>query len=165
MGCITSKEVLETPAVTVTTPVTTPAVTVTTPVETQLLNSTYENTEVFSPTFTKAKVVRVYDGDTIHVSAIVCGKVYRFIIRMYGYDSPELRTKDLEEKLAGYDAKEFLSKRIGGKIVDVFIHPIKEKFGRLLATISDSDGEVNSWMIANGHGKAYFGGTKEKYQA
>lgn len=127
-----------------------------------LQNATYNNTRPFIPTFTSGKCIKVYDGDTFHIAAVVNGDVYRFVARMYGYDSPELRTKNAKEKEAGYKAKAALDKRIGGKTVSVFCHPIKEKFGRLLVTISDGEGEINKWMVENGHGTPYFGGTKEK---
>lgn len=128
----------------------------------KIQEATYDNTQPFTPLFTNGKCVKVYDGDTIHIAAIVNGDIYRFTIRLYGYDSPEIRSKNAKEKEAGYKAKNALSERIEGKMVNVLIHPIKEKFGRILATISDSKGEVNKWMIENGYGIPYFGGSKEK---
>ncbi len=86
------------------------------------------------------------------------------MIRMYGYDSPELRTRNPDEKLAGLEAKKVLSERILGKIVKVEILPIKEKFGRLLCNVSDEQGCINDWMIEHGYGKPYFGGHKEEFE-
>jgi endonuclease YncB( thermonuclease family) len=128
-----------------------------------LVHCTYQNTPPFTPTFTEAKVVKIYDGDTLHVVALIEGKPHRFMIRMYGYDSPELKSKDPNEKSAAIKARDFLASRINGKIVNVKIYPIKEKFGRILADLSDQEGVINSWMIKNGHGKPYFGGTKEGF--
>src|SRR4051812_31289889 len=112
-----------------------------------LTNATYENTPVYYPAFTKAKCIKVYDGDTFHVACTVDGKVQRFMIRAYGYDSPEIRSRNAVEKLAGLTAKKFLQKRIEGKIINVNIIREKEKFGRILATISDAEGDINKWMI------------------
>lgn len=123
---------------------------------------TYENCRTFIPSFTQCKCVRVYDGDTVHIVGYINGLPYRFTSRLYGYDSPEMKSNNLDEKKCAQNAKIFLENRILGKILDVYIHPIHEKYGRLLVTLSDSSGEINKWMVENGHGKPYFGGTKEK---
>lgn len=127
-----------------------------------LINATYENTEVFTPSFNQAKVVKVYDGDTLHVVAMLFNQPYRFMVRMYGYDSPELRSKNPVEKEAAQAARKALSDRVLYRMVQINIRPEKDKYGRLLARIADSNGSVNDWMIEQGHGKPYFGGTKEK---
>jgi endonuclease YncB( thermonuclease family) len=117
----------------------------------------YENTEPFYPDIKSGKVVKVYDGDTIHVAALYKNQVYRFMIRLYGYDSPEVKGVSKND---GLRAKDALEKRILNKIVSINILQKKEKYGRLLATISDTDGEINKWMIKEGYGIPYFGGTK-----
>ena len=53
----------------------------------------------------KAKVVNVYDGDTIKVVILFHNKLTRFL-RMTGYDSPELRTKNQNEKAAAIKARD-----------------------------------------------------------
>jgi micrococcal nuclease len=133
------------------------------PPEHPLTRCTYSNTTPFAPVFTEAKVIKVYDGDTIHVAALIAGVPQRFMIRMYGYDSPELKSKDPNEKKAANIAKGTLSDRVLNKLVNVKIYPIKEKFGRILAVLSDDQGEINKWMVSEGHGKPYFGGTKEGF--
>jgi endonuclease YncB( thermonuclease family) len=129
-----------------------------------LQHATYKNTPPFFPSFTECKVVKVYDGDTFHVAAIVDNKIQRFMIRSMGYDSPELRTKNSEEKKAGLTAKQALSDRIEGKMVEIKIHRLKDKYGRLLATISDQQGDINQWMLKQGYGVPYTGGTKLTFQ-
>lgn len=130
-----------------------------------LCKCTYKNTEPFMPSFTKCFPVKIYDGDTIWAAAIVDGKCFRFNIRMYGYDSPELRSKNPDEKLAAVTARDALASKIEGKLVTVHIHNIKEKFGRLLCTLYDDQGnDINEWMISSGYGKPYFGGTKEEFE-
>ncbi len=146
MGCIQQKEVPSTVTTT----------------STSLENCTYENCRTFIPTFTQCKCVKVYDGDTLHIVGIVNGKPYRFTSRMYGYDSPEMKSSNPDEKKSAQLAKVFLENRVAGKTLNVYIHPIHEKYGRLLVTLSDDQGEINKWMVENGHGKPYFGGTKEK---
>jgi len=128
-----------------------------------LFNSTYKNTPPFFPSFKECKVVKIYDADTWHAAAIVDGKVQRFMIRMMGYDSPELRTKNPAEKKAALEAKDALVKRMDQKMVQIEIIPKKEKYGRLLAIVRDEQGEVNKWMVDHGYGKPYFGGKKEVF--
>ena len=51
------------------------------------------NTEMFSleGQYKLCKVVDVYDGDTIKVVFDLNGSLYRWTIRMIGYDSPEMK--------------------------------------------------------------------------
>ena len=41
----------------------------------------------------RAKVVDVYDGDTITIVIFNKGGVEKYKLRMYGYDSPEIKPK------------------------------------------------------------------------
>lgn len=129
--------------------------------ESQSINK--EDLEDFYPNITKAHCISVYDGDTIHIAGYVDGKFYRFMCRMYGYDSPELRSKNEEEKKSALIAKHALEQRVLDKVVNVKVHHIREKYGRLLVTLSDSGGNINEWMISNGYGYPYEGGTKKKF--
>ena len=46
----------------------------------------------------KAKIVSVYDGDTIKVVFAVLGKLYKFNSRIQHVDTPEIRTRNKKEK-------------------------------------------------------------------
>ena len=115
----------------------------------------------------KAKVISVYDGDTITLMIDQGMKHFaRVKVRMIGINTPEIRTKDLDEKQRGYQAKEYLQRRIEGK--DIIVHTVKKgKFGRWLGVIWDYDenldelGEsLNDEMIRMGHAFAYDGGKR-----
>ena len=60
----------------------------------------------------KCKITRVVDGDTVDVDIDLGFGVWMLKqrIRMYGIDTPESRTRDLEEKKYGLAAKDFLVK-------------------------------------------------------
>lgn len=134
------------------------------PVPQILIDATCENTPVFYPSFQVAKCIKVYDGDTVHLACVVDDeKVHRFTARMFGYDSPELRSKNGREKKAAKEARDFLAARVLGKIVIVRVHHIPEKWGRVLVTLFDDSGEINEWMISKGHGVRYNGGTKQEF--
>lgn len=116
------------------------------------------------------KVVDVYDGDTIRVVVIHNEIRAQYKVRMYGYDSPEMKpgkTTPNRQALveAANAAKSALDDRIGGCLVYV-VFGAYDKYGRVLANIYELDDElnvganINDWMIASGHGKPYFGGTK-----
>jgi micrococcal nuclease len=121
----------------------------------------------------KCKCLRVVDGDTIDAEIDLGFKVYiRERIRFYGINTPESRTRDLEEKARGLAAKQFL-KDILTKSKNKFILESmvdkKGKFGRILGTLYveyQKEGEsidkinVNQYLIDNGHAVAYFGGKR-----
>ena len=115
----------------------------------------------------KAEVLSVYDGDTVTLMIDHGLKhLARVKVRMIGIDTPEIRTKDLEEKKRGYEAKDYLKSRIEGKTV--VVHTVKKgKFGRWLAVLwsyedhmSDLGESLNDEMIRMGHAKAYDGGKR-----
>lgn len=118
----------------------------------------------------KAKVLKCYDADTVTLLIDVGFNIFiKEKVRLYALDTPELRTKDLEEKKAGYAARDFVRKLILKK--QVIIKTIKKtkkddsaksgKFGRLLVEIFLEDGtSLNNLIIAKGHGRLYYGEKK-----
>jgi micrococcal nuclease len=111
---------------------------------------------------TEAKVVHVYDGDTIHVVFHYFNSYYKWVCRIAHVDTPELRTKNEEEKKKGYDTRDKLRELILDKIVTLQCLEF-DKYGRLLAEIYMNDIHVNQWLIDNHLAKSYEGGTKEKW--
>ena len=116
------------------------------------------------------RVVDIYDGDTCKVVFKLNRKIYRWNVRMEGYDSPEIRIskKDPnreEKKQKAKNAKEFLIDLIMNKDQLVYIKCGKfDKYGRLLGKIyqnKDDTISVNDKMISNNHGYPYIGGTKK----
>ena len=134
-----------------------------------LVSATYENTVPFQPSFTRARLVKCYDGDTIWVAAEQDGKVMRFNIRMMGYDSPELKGSSANEKQAAIIARNALEELLGNAPFRVEISPVREKYGRILATcwVQRDGAEINvsNWMVEHGYGYPYFGGTKKAFDS
>ena len=86
-------------------------------------------------------------------------------------DTPEKRTRDLEEKKLGLDATEWLKDKLEGAIDGDDELSIRTelvggvgKYGRLLGWlyIGDSNLSLNEQMITEGYAWAYDGGTKQK---
>ena len=82
---------------------------------------------------------------------------------MMGIDTPESRTRDLEEKFYGKASKANLVKILEGKEVQLVSHD-KGKFGRILGElfIGNSNFSVNQQMIKEYHAVPYFGQSKDE---
>lgn len=122
----------------------------------------------------KALVERVVDGDTIDVIIDLGFKTWKKVrVRMEGINTPESRTRDLEEKKRGLAAKD--------RLVEILKYNNNEctlkvsgvgKFGRAIASVyvdtlspasdqsSMTEINVNKQLIEEGHAVAYDGGKR-----
>ena len=120
--------------------------------------------------FRVTKINRVVDGDTIDVTIDLGFDLYKKErVRVAGVDTPEKRTKNLEEKALGLDAtgwlKAKLEETIKGDEELIIRTELKGgvgKYGSLLGWlyVGDSDVSLNEQMITEGYAHAYDGGTK-----
>ena len=111
----------------------------------------------------QARVVKVYDGDTITIIFRYNKNYYKLSCRILGIDTPELRTKNLKEKKMGYKAKIFLEQLILDKILTVRFDKFG-KYGRPLIEIFLPNGQsISNVMITNKYAKPYFGGKKTEW--
>jgi micrococcal nuclease len=127
-----------------------------------LNNITYKETNEFIPEIRFAKVIKVYDGDTITVAAKLPfndSPVYRFSVRLNGIDSPEIHGKGEKERNLAIKSRDALQNLILGEIIELKNNS-KEKYGRLLADIYHNDIHVNKWMVDKGYAVNYDGGKK-----
>jgi len=118
------------------------------------------------------KIDKVLDGDTIDVTIDLGFDLYKKErVRIAGVDTPEKRTRDLEEKALGIDAtnwlKEKLTETIKGDEELLIRTELKGgvgKYGRLLGWlyIGDATISLNEQMIEEGYAWEYDGGTKQK---
>jgi|TARA_B100000212_G_scaffold146775_1_gene110246 micrococcal nuclease len=109
-------------------------------------------------------MVKVVDGDTIDVDIDLGFGVWmrNQRIRMHGIDTPESRTRDLEEKKYGLAAKDFLIKWTNAGGLTLKTHKDdRGKFGRILGEIWCFDTNVNEKMIEEHHAVRYMGQSKE----
>ena len=110
----------------------------------------------------EAKVLSVYDGDTVKVAFPFEGKMFRWNCRLDGVDTPEIRTTNQKEKEFGYQVRDHLREKILGKVVIIQCGEF-DKYGRLLIRVTSEGIVVNQWLIDNGYAFAYDGGTKKKW--
>ena len=121
--------------------------------------------------FRVVKIDRVVDGDTIDVTIDLGFDLYKKErVRVAGVDTPEKRTKNLEEKALGIDATNWLKKELEDVlagddelIVRTELHGGVGKYGRLLGWlyVGDEAVSLNEQMITQGYAHAYDGGTKD----
>ena len=113
----------------------------------------------------KFKLDRVVDGDTIDVVIDLGFDVsYKSRVRLYGIDTPESRTRDLDEKARGKLAKDFLSYCLASSDDHVIKTSVdgKGKFGRVLGEIYCDGKNINLLMIDKHHAVAYKGQSKDE---
>lgn len=113
----------------------------------------------------KAKVVSVYDGDTVNVCFYIFDNLHRFRVRLDGIDTPEIKTQSVKEKRLAIQARDLLRAQILDKIVLIDCRGF-DKYGRLLGVLYKNDGShlnINQFMLDAGVAQAYDGGTKEKW--
>jgi micrococcal nuclease len=110
----------------------------------------------------KAQIQRVIDGDTaVAVVDLGFSTFKNEHLRLFGINTPELNSKDEEQRAAAKAAQNALSALIVGKVVIVKTFKDRtEKYGRMLAEIFITDDKgvvanVNQWMIDNKYATIY----------
>ena len=121
----------------------------------------------------KCQLVKVVDGDTIDVDIDLGFDVWlrNQRVRLHGIDTPESRTRNLEEKARGLLSKQYIVDRcpVGSSIMIESLD--RGKFGRILGNIWESgqdanpDTSINKRMIADGFAVEYYGGSKDDLEA
>ena len=116
--------------------------------------------------------MKVLDGDTIDVLIDLGFELFKKErVRVAGVDTPEKRTRDLEEKSLGIDATNWLKEKLEGTLAGDDELTIRTelkggvgKYGRLLGWlyIGDELISLNEQMITEGFAWEYDGGTKQK---
>ena len=122
--------------------------------------------------FRVTEINKVLDGDTIDVTIDLGFDLFKKErVRVAGVDTPEKRTRDLEEKALGIDATNWLKKKLEDTIdgdeeltIRTELKGGVGKYGRLLGWlyIGDEIVSLNEQMIDEGYAWEYDGGTKQK---
>ena len=142
---------------------------------------TQKEIPIFSLSGTKAigKIVKVVDGDTVHIVFYDNGRLVRKVCRLNGIDTPEYgKNPDLARRARNRlvqlctDIKIDLNDMCDTKTINVSIdnnHKLlniiffgNEKYGRELVEIYDLDNVCTNTILVNeGYAKKYYGGKKE----
>ena len=116
------------------------------------------------------ELIKVVDGDTIDAKIDLGFDVsVKKRVRFLGVDTPESRTRDLEEKARGLAAKDRVKQLLeGANRIQLTSHGVG-KYGRCLGELNIDvvDGKenltlvsVNELLIKEGHAVEYHGGKK-----
>jgi len=101
-----------------------------------------------------AELIRVIDGDTIEAMVDLGFYTWHKVtVRLYGINTPETRTRDLEEKERGLAAKKRLTELLYGMFI-LESHGIG-KYGRCLGSIYVDDKCLNKILLDEGHAEIY----------
>ena len=127
----------------------------------------------------RVNIVKVVDGDTVDVDIDLGFGIWmkNERVRLFGIDTPESRTRDLEEKKYGKAAKAYLVDKLnsGQPILKTFKDGVG-KYGRILGEFwveevaEDSEHisvktNINQMMIEEHHAVAYHGQSKDDIEA
>tara|TARA_B100001094_G_scaffold173635_1_gene167938 strand:- start:192 stop:629 length:438 start_codon:yes stop_codon:yes gene_type:complete len=118
----------------------------------------------------RCTLVKVVDGDTMDIDIDLGFGVWLKgeRVRLYGIDTPESRTRDLEEKKYGLAAKSYAKQFLNdenGLMLKTKEYDAKGKFGRILGelwrTTNFADKSINEYMIEKHHAVQYYGQSKD----
>lgn len=94
---------------------------------------------------TMARVVKIYDGDTITVVIPLFDSFYKYNIRIMGIDTPEIYSNNILLKECAQRARERLIQLVGGDNFEENIRLVYleckeyDKYGRLLCDVYTED--------------------------
>jgi len=132
----------------------------------------------------RAKLLRVYDGDSIwvHFDLGHSIKVEDAAVRLYGIDTPEVRPRlgsDAEkaaEKVAGYEARDRLNALLAARDPEhgLVVQTVKKKgkklrdkygrvLGKLWVVIDGYEVMINDVLLKECHARPYFGKRKDPW--
>jgi micrococcal nuclease len=102
----------------------------------------------------KATVVRVIDGDSVELIIDLGFTVqWKSICRLYGINTPELRSKNANQKTRAIAAKEFNKANLNEGSIVIIKSEELDKYGRPLVDIycgKDNSIHLNASLIDNG---------------
>ena len=118
----------------------------------------------YVPQIKEGRVIKVYDGDTIHIAGYVVNNpdLFKFSVRLAGIDCPEMRSGkslDKTEHDTAVKARDYLAKLIDGHIVNLQNVGL-DKYGRLLADVYFQGRFLNKELVDRRLAVSYNGGTK-----
>jgi micrococcal nuclease len=123
----------------------------------------WEDTIEFTFPIQGGRVIKVYDADTITIATKLPydkSKLYRMSVRLNGIDTPEIKTKNKDEKQIAISARDFVANLVLNKYVR--LENIKnEKYGRILADVYIGETHLNNLLLIERFAVKYDGKTKQ----
>lgn len=125
----------------------------------------------FDGIVTYARVIKVYDADTITILFEYNGNIVKYNIRISGIDAPELKSKMDKEKELSKQGQKYVSDLILNTIIKVKFGDF-DKYGRIIGEVmiltsprSKNFKEMNlsELLIEGGYVREYDGGHKQEW--
>lgn len=133
-----------------------------------------------------ARLIGLHDGDSLRVAFDMNGKLCQIMTRLNGIDTPEIRSKNAQEKALAVRARDYVAAwampdkfRVGGNYTEkelvtaLWNEPVivylkcgpLDKYARLIAEFYKDETEhhsLNKLLRDNGFADSYEGGTKSR---
>jgi len=120
----------------------------------------------------KCKMLKIIDGDTVDIDIDLGFDIIlsNQRVRLYGIDTPESRTRDLEEKKFGLLSKNYIQQYLPVGSIQTLVtekDDARGKFGRILGkfkvydNIEDRQKFLHEMMIRDHMAVSYFGQSKK----
>ncbi len=109
-----------------------------------------------------ARIIDVYDGDSITALIYFNKEFVTIKCRLYGIDTAEIRTKDENEKKFAIETKHYLENIILNEIININCYTF-DNFGRVLVDIIKDGQNINDLLVNKGYAYRYDGKTKRKF--
>lgn len=116
--------------------------------------------------YVECYVYKVYDGDTVKVLLNYQGLIFKFSIRIFGIDTPEVSRCSTLEKQAGIKVKHYLKTLIENKTVKIYCICHDKYGGRIVGDIyyMNDNEEINiaDELLKKNYAKIYDGKTSKE---
>ena len=112
-----------------------------------------------------SQLISIYDGDTFKVNIAELHPLIgdNISVRVAGIDTPELKSKDPEEKFKAYQAKA-LAEKVLRNSQSIVLHNVRrDKYFRILADVFVDGVNLAEVMLNSGLAKPYDGKTKPSW--
>ncbi len=112
-----------------------------------------------------AKLISVYDGDTFKIDIAGFPPIIGegILVRVYGIDTPEIKSKNPKEKALAIKARDFMIARLSNAKVVELRDMRRDKYFRLLADVFVDGSDVGDELIEAKLARPYFGDAKESW--
>lgn len=103
------------------------------------------------------EIIKVVDGDTVDILIdLGFNVIYKERIRLANIDTPEVNSRNDQEKLLGNEAKEYLSIWLKNQNILKIKTTKDDKYGRILGEIyGDNDTCINKLLVEKGYAWVY----------
>ncbi len=110
-----------------------------------------------------ARVVSVYDGDTVTLLASFGGSLARCNLRLCGIDCPEMRGRGASERQAAEAVRDVVRNECQDRVCRVHAQGT-DKYGRLIGDLETPGGRfVARFLLNEGLARAYAGGARSAF--